>query len=111
MSPIDPLNFQPQLPMPQGFTRDAIISILSSMTIDAQKSGDLDNYLKEDCNRFLYTLNMIPTHPLKVLEVGANPYFLTHLIRLFRPNAELHLTNFFGGDEGARAQSVSAGDL
>jgi SAM-dependent methyltransferase len=42
-----------------------------------------------------------------MLEIGANPYFTTYLISKFRPEANLRLTNYFGGSQSVASQNVS----
>lgn len=104
---IDPRSTQPELPLPAGIGRDAILAALTSFSIDDAASGELDAYAREDCDRFLHTLALVPTGPLKILEVGANPYFLTYLLKRFRPEADLTLLNFFGGEAGKRRQTLA----
>lgn len=51
-----------------------------------------------DCERFLYTLNLIPEGATgRLLEIGANPYFTTLLLKYFRSSLDMTLTNYFGG--------------
>jgi SAM-dependent methyltransferase len=104
--PIDPRRHQPALPLPEGTSRESIVETLCSFSIDGSQAGGLDTYAREDCDRFLYTLSLIPEGKLKVLEVGGNPYFTTYLTRRFRPDAEVTLLNYFGGDVGVRSQTL-----
>ncbi|WP_165190487.1 class I SAM-dependent methyltransferase [Caulobacter soli] len=98
---IDPRHFQPALPLPGGYSRDQILRSLLSFSIDGGAGGELEGYAREDCDRFLHTLSLVPEGPLRILEIGANPYFLTYLLKLFRPSAEVTLVNYFGaGDSG-----------
>ncbi len=98
---------QPALPLPTGVSRDQVLDIFTSVAIDSGKSGELENYAREDCNRFLYTLDLIPDGPLNLLEIGANPYFTSLLIELYRPQAVTTRTNYFGGPAGQAHQLVS----
>lgn len=104
---IDPRSRQPELPIPDGTSRDEVLAALTNFSIDGAEPGELDAYAREDCDRFLYTLSLIPPGSLKILEVGANPYFLTYLLKKFRPEAELTLLNFFGGEAGRRRQTLA----
>ena len=54
-------------------------------------------YLHEAFFRFLYTLQLVPADVGggRVLEIGANPYFMSLLIKRFTPY-ELTLVNYFG---------------
>lgn len=103
---IDPRAHQPELPLPDDVSREDILAALTSFSIDGADPGEIADYAREDCDRFLYTLSLIPTGPLKILEIGSNPYFLTYLLKKFRPEAELTLLNYFGGDAERRRQSL-----
>jgi SAM-dependent methyltransferase len=103
---IDPLQSQPALPLPRNFTRNDILSALESVAIDGGNSGELLGYATADLERFLRTLDLVPNEPASLLEIGANPYFNTLLLRRFRPQAELTLTNYFGGDSGVKTQQL-----
>jgi SAM-dependent methyltransferase len=104
---IDPQLHQPSFPVPGNLTRDQILDTLVSFSIDGGTHGELENYAREDCDRFLHTLSLVPEGPLRILEIGANPYFLTYLLKQFRPDAELTLLNYFGGDAGIRDQTLT----
>jgi SAM-dependent methyltransferase len=99
---------QPPLPLPAGCTREQILTSLTSFAVDGAAAGELEGYAREDCDRFLYTLDLVPQRPCTILEVGANPYFTTALLPQFRPEAALTLVNYFGGPERTAAQTVVA---
>lgn len=105
---IDPRAHQPELVVPDGRSREDILDVLTSFSIDGSAAGELENYAREDCDRFLYTLSLIPNGPIRILEVGANPYFLTYLIKTYRPEAGLTLLNYFGGPTELRSQTLEA---
>ena len=52
-------------------------------------------YLDNSLHRFLTTLEFLPEQPGIVLEIGSTPYYLTLLMKRFRPYS-LELSNFFG---------------
>lgn len=54
------------------------------------------NYINDALQRFLLTLELIPrkSQKGKLLELGANPYFMTVLIKKFR-NYEIDTANYF----------------
>ena len=55
-------------------------------------------YVNDALPRFLHTLDLLPHQSgLKVLELGANPYLFTLLMKKMY-NYDLHLANFFGKD-------------
>jgi SAM-dependent methyltransferase len=99
---------QPPLPLPPGCTREQILASLMSFALDGAAAGELEGYAREDCDRFLYTLDLVPERPGAILEIGANPYFTTALMAQFRPQSSLTLVNYFGGPEGAASQTVAA---
>jgi SAM-dependent methyltransferase len=77
-----------------GVGANKLRELLSGMTIDGQNSGELRNYAREDCERFMRTLPLIPAGCVDVLEIGSSPYFLTVLAHWFRPKLKLSLTNY-----------------
>lgn len=94
---IDPRDYQPALPLPDGYSRQQIHDILTAVSIDNSASGELYGYASSDLERFIYTLALLPQDAVgPALEIGANPYFNTLLMRQFRPHLELTLVNYFG---------------
>src|SRR5688572_8439146 len=71
---LNPRQFQPDLPLPTGLSKQAVIDSLVTISIDGSSVGELTAYATEDCERFLYTVNMLPDTPAQVLEIGGNPY-------------------------------------
>jgi SAM-dependent methyltransferase len=103
---LDPRNHQPDLPLPQGYSKAQILDALCSVSIDGSKSGELHGYASADCERFLHTLALVPDGAGELLEIGGNPYFTSLLLRRFRPDYRLHMTNFFNGPPGMAMQRV-----
>lgn len=64
---------------------------------DAQ---ELNAYFQQDALRFFYTLSLVPDQTGRLLELGACPYYTTHLLRWLR-RYELCLANYFGETEHA----------
>lgn len=105
---IDPRSFQPALPVPAGYTKQQIHDALAAVSVDRSARGELQGYASADCERFLYTLGLMPEDASgKMLEIGANPYFTTLLFRHFRPQIELSLINFFGAGHAHGQQAVT----
>lgn len=100
-------DHQPPLPVPPGQTPDGILQALVSISIDGSSKGELSAYATADLERFLRTLDLVPTGARKALEIGANPYFNTLLMRQFRPGIELTLTNYFNGDVSVQRQKIN----
>jgi len=104
---IDPRDYQPDLPLPEGFSKQRILDILTAVSVDNSAHGELRAYATIDCERFLHTLALIPDAARgKLVEIGAGPYFTTLLLRRFRPDLDLTLTNFFNIGKKEGKQSI-----
>src|SRR3954464_7953213 len=77
---------------------------LSSCLVSPEVAAELRGYLEECFRRLLTTLELVPEGDGRVLELGANPYFLTILLRRFR-RFDLALANYFGG-RGENVQRI-----
>ena len=90
------------LSLPDGETEESIYKYLSAFHFEDGPKEEMDNYLRQDFRRFLYTLSMIPKGKGKMLEIGSNPYFISMLIRRYM-EYKLYCSNFFGYDHPERA--------
>lgn len=74
--------------------------LLSFDTFSGKARQEGINYLNDAFQRLLTTLSLIPRAAADaspaLLELGANPYFLTILLKHFRPEYRLFLANYFG---------------
>lgn len=105
---VDPRDYQPALPIPGGLSRQQVHDILGAVRIDGSTKGELLGYASADLERFLHTLNLIPEDASgSALEIGANPYFTTLLVKHFRPALDLSLLNCFGPGIFRATQHVS----
>src|SRR5712691_9380243 len=52
--------------------------------VNAEAAGELRAYAEDSFRRFLTTLELVPHGKGRILELGANPYFFTLLLRRFR---------------------------
>lgn len=105
---IDPRDFQPPLPLPGGLSRQQVHDVLGAVRIDGSTRGELLGYASADLERFIHTLNLIPDNASgSALEIGANPYFTTLLVKHFRPALDLSLLNCFGPGVFTATQTVS----
>ncbi|HEX8137155.1 MAG TPA: glycosyltransferase [Pyrinomonadaceae bacterium] len=103
----DRLLNAPPLPLPSGWSEEALREWLASVLVEGGPAAEMRGYAMEDFKRFVYTLGLVPQRPhLDVLELGANPYFMTTLLYKFR-QARLHLANFFGHPEKEAVQNVT----
>jgi len=80
---------------------------LSHALVNPEATTELRGYLEDCFRRLLTTLEFVPEGGGRVLELGANPYFFTMLLKRFR-RYELELANFFGG-RGENVQTVHNG--
>lgn len=108
--PLDPRNHQPDLPLPDGLSREKIFRSLTTLSVNDSHRGELEAYARLDCDRFLYTLDLIPEQAVDILEIGGNPYFTSVLIERHRPNARLAFTNYFGQSGGIGVDKVTLDD-
>jgi glycosyltransferase involved in cell wall biosynthesis/SAM-dependent methyltransferase len=98
------LSYAPPLPLPRGWAEDELRALVSSVQVEDAPAAEMKGYVGADFKRFIYTLGLVPERTgMKLLELGANPYFTTVLLTKFR-DAELHLANFFDhpGEEGSQ---------
>lgn len=94
-----------ELPVPDGSSREELFEILSSVSIEQAPPAELLGYLTEDFERFVHTWNLARDQSGKALEIGANPYFTTVLLREFT-TLELTLTNSFDPNASGVASQI-----
>ena len=96
------LELEAPLDFPAGEDEASLLTLLKSSRIKEDRAdGPRERYLSVALRRFIYTLALVPDQEGKLLEIGAGPYFLTHLLERFRAY-ELSLINFFGEAYGER---------
>ena len=101
----------PPLPLPPGTTETQIRDLISSVRVDGGPPAELDGYWREAFGRFLRTWDLARDLTGSALELGANPYFLTVLLKEFSA-LDVTLANYFGSDSDARhVQRVTHTDL
>src|SRR5438046_2060877 len=82
-------------------TREQIMDYLLSFDLFKGNEHEGYWYIQEAIGRFLISIQMTPPAKrpgAKLLELGANPYFITLLLKRFR-DYELSLANYFGPAE------------
>ncbi|KAF1008004.1 MAG: Ubiquinone biosynthesis O-methyltransferase [Luteibacter sp.] len=92
------------LSLPSSQTEATLRTYLGGFSLDGAPRSELTNYLDEDFRRFVHTLELVPDTRGRLLEIGANPYFTTILLKKFRKH-EVHCTNYFGIDGGGGTQT------
>jgi SAM-dependent methyltransferase len=88
----------PEVKLPDGVPESALREFLESVRVTEGAPDELQTYCREDFWRFVRTYNLVAGLQGKCLELGANPYFTTMLLREFT-DLELVLANYFGSPD------------
>lgn len=94
------------IPTPNGLTIESIQEIFNSFSIDGSLDGSLAGYALDSTKRFLHTWNLARGLSGSALELGANPYFTTWLLRTYT-DLDITLANFFGTADTVGSQEVA----
>ncbi|MGH2922130.1 MAG: methyltransferase domain-containing protein, partial [Gaiellaceae bacterium] len=96
----DALNppLEPSVGLPDGVGEAELRNFLESVRVTDGPSEELRRYARGDFWRFVRTWDFVRNLQGRALELGANPYFTTMLLREFT-NLELTLANYFGPSE------------
>jgi SAM-dependent methyltransferase len=99
--PASAFPLHPPVRLPEGVSESALKAFLESVRVTEGSPEELLTYCREDFWRFVRTYNLVQGLTGSCLELGANPYFTTMLLRQF---TELHLelANYFGPSDAAR---------
>jgi SAM-dependent methyltransferase len=93
--PGDLFPLHPELPLPEGVSEEELFNFLKSVLVADAPPQEMANYCQQDFRRFVYTYGLARDLSGKCLELGANPYFTTILLKEFT-QLELSLANYFG---------------
>ncbi|WP_017302680.1 class I SAM-dependent methyltransferase [Spirulina subsalsa] len=97
----------PPLPLPPGVSEEQLFQYLKTVLVADAPPEEMANYCSQDFRRFVYTYGLTQNLTGECLELGANPYFTTFLLREFTP-LKLTLANYFGtGFEPIITQTVN----
>jgi SAM-dependent methyltransferase len=96
----------PEAPLPFGYSYVQLKELLLSVEVDDSGAGALDPYVEDSFERFLFTWDLAKDHQGTCLELGANAYFTTLLLKEFS-SLDVKLANFFGGDAKSGSQSLT----
>lgn len=100
-----------QLNIPPGYSEKDLFNFITSVCVSDAPKEEMYNYGSHDFKRFVYTWEMVKGLSGKCLELGANPYFTTMLLKKFT-DLDLSLANYFGPVEnGVYSQTVKYTDL
>lgn len=83
------------LPLPDGVTEAELRRFVLGVRPAGAPEGEMARYAAEDFARFVLTWDLTRGLEGACLELGANPYFTTVLLRRFSP-LRLTLANYFG---------------
>lgn len=101
----------PPLPLPQGVSEQQLFDFVTSVRVQDAPEAEMRAYATQDFRRFIYTWGMIRNLKGKCLELGANPYFTTMLLKKFT-DLDISLANYFGHeDNGEHVQVVDYREL
>lgn len=110
VSPENIFPLRPPLPLPVGVLENQLFNWLKSVRVEGAPN-EITNYCTQDFRRFVYTYGLIreaskniPNSKGCCLELGANPYFTTILLREFTPH-EYILANYFSDQHPIGLQS------
>jgi SAM-dependent methyltransferase len=95
----------PPLPLPPGFTPEALKAWLTDIRLDGAPLEEMAQYCAQDWKRFVYTWGLATECRGAALELGANPYFTTCLLVEFT-KLHLSLANYFSPDHNGLSQCV-----
>lgn len=83
------------LTLPEGASEGQLRDFLRSVWVTDAPPEEMLAYGEQDFKRFVYTYGLAKDLQGKCLELGANPYFTTMLLKQFT-DLELVLANYFG---------------
>ncbi|MCW6037302.1 methyltransferase domain-containing protein [Spirulina subsalsa FACHB-351] len=110
-SPEDIFPLCPPLPLPPGVSEEQLFQFLKTVLVSDAPPEEMANYCTQDFRRFVYTYGLTQNLSGECLELGANPYFTTFLLREFTP-LKLTLANYFGQDfDSVITQTVNFDDF
>jgi SAM-dependent methyltransferase len=94
-NPLALFPLAPQLPLPEGLNEQDLFDFVTSVRVQDAPEQEMLAYGTHDFRRFVYTWGMTRGVSGQCLELGANPYFTTMLLKKFT-NLEVVLANYFG---------------
>lgn len=97
------------LPLPTDVSEEQLRRRFATWSIDGEPEGHMDAYVDDSFGRFVHTYGLVADLSGSCLELGANPYFTTHLIQRYS-NLEVSHANYFGTDAASVVQQLSYRD-
>lgn len=84
----------PPLPLLSGGSREKLFNFVTSICVEDAPASEMYSYASQDFERFLRTVGLLDGLTGRCLELGANPYFTTLLIKNYTP-LEPTVANYF----------------
>lgn len=109
-SPEQRFPLRPPLPLPPGESEESLFAFTASVRVADAPEKEMLAYATQDFRRFVYTWDLAKDERGAVLELGANPYFTTMLLRRFG-SVELTLANYFADSMPPKAEQQVAYSL
>jgi SAM-dependent methyltransferase len=95
------------LVFPEGYNEKKLYDFVTSIRVSDAPEKEMQAYGSHDFKRFVYTWGLTRNLSGRLLELGANPYFTTMLLKKFG-NFDLELANYFGDlPNGLAKQNVT----
>ena len=94
------------LPLPAGVTEEELRRSFATWSIDGEAAGHMNPYVADSFQRFVHTYGLVSNLSGTCLELGANPYFTTHLLEE-HSDLELEMANYFDGSSEFVTQTLS----
>ncbi|WP_323745898.1 methyltransferase domain-containing protein [Diaphorobacter caeni] len=111
VSSVDRFPLSPKLPLPDGVSEKMLYEFITSVRVRGAPEAEMRAYAETDFRRFAYTWGMVQDLNGRCLELGANPYFTSALLRKFT-NLEVTFANYFSLEKnGVYEQQVDFTDL
>lgn len=92
--------------LPEGLSETDLRKIFATFSIDSAPAGHMNAYVEDAFYRFLHSWSLVRHQTGTCLELGANPYFITWLLKQ-HTSLEVTLSNFFGGGNSTGMQTLS----
>lgn len=100
-------SLQRELPLPDGMSEQQLFDFVTAVRVADAPEAEMVAYGTHDFRRFVYTWGLTRGLSGRCLELGANPYFTTTLLKQFT-GLELELANYFGNiPNGLHQQAVN----
>ena len=95
----------PPVPVPADVTLEQLTAMFRTWSVNGEPPGHLDAYVDDSLWRFCHTWALVREESGRGLELGANPYFTTHLLDDYT-ELDLTLANYYGR-AGETTETVS----